>query len=50
MQLISREELKRRLERGDALTVVMTLPEADFNLKHIPARSGAIRCVLRLAF
>src|SRR6266568_6742625 len=41
MQLISREELKRRLERGDPLTVVMTLPEADFKLKHIP---GSIWC------
>jgi rhodanese-related sulfurtransferase len=38
---IDRQELKARLDRGDDLKLVMTLPEAEFNLKHIP---GSIRC------
>jgi rhodanese-related sulfurtransferase len=36
MHLITREELKTKLDRGDQFKLVMTLPEHDFNLKHIP--------------
>jgi rhodanese-related sulfurtransferase len=36
MQFIDRETLKRKLERGDQFKLVMTLPEWDFALKHIP--------------
>ena len=41
MQRIDREELKKKLDRGDRFKLVMTLPEADFKLKHIP---GSIWC------
>ncbi len=41
MRLIDRDELKIRLDRGDKFKLVMTLPEAEFKLKHIP---GSIRC------
>ena len=36
MTLIDREELKDKLDRGEQLKLVMTLPEWDFKLKHIP--------------
>lgn len=36
MKLVNREELKAKLDRGEQLKLVMTLPEADFELKHIP--------------
>ena len=36
MTLIDREELKDKLDRGEELKLVMTLPEWDFKLKHIP--------------
>ncbi len=36
MQFIDREELKRKLDRGDQFKLVMTLPVWDFELKHIP--------------
>ena len=36
MQLIDREELKQKLDRGDQFKLVMTLPVWDFELKHIP--------------
>ena len=41
MKSIDRQELKERLDRGDQFKLVMTLPEAEFNLKHIP---GSLRC------
>jgi rhodanese-related sulfurtransferase len=34
--LISRDELKQKLERGDKFTLVMALPEWAFRAKHIP--------------
>ena len=36
MQFIAREELKRKLDKGDQFKLVMTLPVWDFELKHIP--------------
>ena len=36
MQSITRDQLKEKLDRGERLKLVMTLPEADFKLKHIP--------------
>ena len=36
MNLISREELRRKLERGDEFELVMTLPWLAYRAKHIP--------------
>ena len=36
MNLISRDELRAKLDRGDAFTLVMTLSETAFRAKHIP--------------
>ncbi len=36
MQLISREQLKAQLDRGDDFKLVMTLEEWAYRLKHIP--------------
>ncbi len=36
MNLITREELRIRLERGDELKLVMTMPEHAFRAKRIP--------------
>jgi rhodanese-related sulfurtransferase len=36
---ISRDELKQKMDRGDAFTLVETLPEAAFQHQHLP---GAI--------
>jgi rhodanese-related sulfurtransferase len=36
MKLISREELKEKLDRGDDFKLVMTLGEWAFRAKHIP--------------
>ena len=36
MQLISREDLKEKLDRGDDFKLVMTLGEWHFQAKHIP--------------
>jgi rhodanese-related sulfurtransferase len=36
MNLITREELRERLERGDELQLVMALPEHAFRAKRIP--------------
>ena len=36
MKLISREELREKLERGDDFKLVMTLEEWAFRSKHIP--------------
>lgn len=36
MDLISRDELKERLDRGDEFKLVMTLGEFAFRGKHIP--------------
>lgn len=36
MNLISREELRRKLERGDELKLVMTLSGFAYRTKHIP--------------
>lgn len=36
MNLITREELKARLDRGDDFKLVMTLNEWAFQAKHIP--------------
>lgn len=36
MNLISREELKEKLDRGDNFKLVMTLGEWAYQLKHIP--------------
>lgn len=36
MNLVSREELKEKLDRQDDFKLVMTLPEWAFNAKHIP--------------
>ncbi len=36
MNLISREELKEKLDRGDDFKLVMTLGEFGFRAKHIP--------------
>jgi rhodanese-related sulfurtransferase len=36
MELISREELREKLRRGDELTLVMALPAHAFEAKHIP--------------
>lgn len=41
MKTIDREELKARLDAGHHLKLVMTLPPAEFALKHIP---GSLRC------
>ena len=36
---ISRDELKQKMDRGEAFTLVETLPEAAFQHEHLP---GAI--------
>ncbi len=36
MDLISRDELKERLDRGDDFKLVMALSEWEFRAKHIP--------------
>lgn len=36
MNLISREELRRKLERGDEFKLVMTLSGFAYRIKHIP--------------
>ena len=36
MKLISREELREKLERGDDFKLAMTLENWAFQLKHIP--------------
>jgi len=36
MNVISREELKAKLDRGDNFKLVMTLNEWAFNARHIP--------------
>jgi rhodanese-related sulfurtransferase len=36
MNVISREELKEKLDRGDSFKLVMTLGEWAFQMKHIP--------------
>ena len=36
MKLITREELKEKLDRGDDFKLVMTLSEWAFQAKHIP--------------
>ena len=36
MQLISREELKQKLERGDRFKLVMALGDWQYRAKHIP--------------
>jgi rhodanese-related sulfurtransferase len=41
MQTINREQLKARLDSAEHPKLVMTLPLAAFNLKHIP---GSVRC------
>ena len=40
MNLISREELKEKIDRGDEFKLVMTLGEFGFRAKHIP---GSLR-------
>jgi rhodanese-related sulfurtransferase len=37
MNLITREELHEKLERGDEFKLVMTLPEFSYRAKHIPS-------------
>ena len=37
MNLISRDELKEKLDRGDDFKLVMTLGEWAFNMAHIPS-------------
>jgi rhodanese-related sulfurtransferase len=39
LKMISREELKAKLDRGDPLTILEVLPEAAYRFAHIP---GAI--------
>lgn len=36
MNLISRDELKQKLDRGDGFKLVMALSEWEFRSKHIP--------------
>jgi hypothetical protein len=36
MQLICREELKQKLERGDRFQLVMALGDWQYRAKHIP--------------
>ena len=36
MQLISREELKQKMERGDRFQLVMSLGDWQYRAKHIP--------------
>ncbi len=36
MNLISRQELKEKLDRGDGFKLVMALSEWEFRAKHIP--------------
>jgi rhodanese-related sulfurtransferase len=36
MKLITREELKAKLDRGDAFTLVMALDDWAYRMKHIP--------------
>ena len=36
MQLISRDELKQKLERRDQLKLVMALGDWEYRAKHIP--------------
>jgi rhodanese-related sulfurtransferase len=40
MDLIGREELKEKLDRGDSFKLVMTLGEWEYHAKHIP---GSLR-------
>jgi rhodanese-related sulfurtransferase len=37
MKLITREELRRKMERGDEFTLVMTLSALAYDAKHIPS-------------
>jgi hypothetical protein len=37
MELISREELEEKLDRGDDFKLVMTLGEWAFHMAHIPS-------------
>ena len=48
MNLISREELKEKLDRGDDFKLVMTLGEFGFRAKHIPG-SLSVTSPLRAA-
>ena len=41
MRLISREELKQKLDRGDRFKLVMALGEGAYRAKHIP---GSLHC------
>ena len=43
MKLISREELKEKIDRGDDFTLVMTLSEWAFEAKHIPGSINVTR-------
>jgi rhodanese-related sulfurtransferase len=36
MKLITRDELRIRMERGDGLKLVMTMPEQAYSAKHLP--------------
>ncbi len=36
MKLITRDELRIRMARGDKLKLVMTMPELAYSVKHIP--------------
>jgi rhodanese-related sulfurtransferase len=36
MKLITRDELRRKMERGDEFKLVMTLPALAYSAKHIP--------------
>jgi len=37
MNLITRDELRRKMERGDEFELVMTLPAPAYRAKHIPS-------------
>jgi rhodanese-related sulfurtransferase len=39
MEMISREELKGKMDRGESFTLVETLPEVTYHHEHLP---GAI--------
>ena len=43
MNLISRDELKEKLDRGDDFKLVMTLGEWAFRAKHIPGSLNVSR-------
>jgi rhodanese-related sulfurtransferase len=43
MRLISREELKQKLERGDDFKLVMTMGELAYQASHIPGSINASR-------